>query len=67
MQKKLWVALVAAAFLLAPLAMVPTAAQAKTEKQLNDERKGKAAKEKSAAKSAQKRAAKKAPKKPAKG
>lgn len=59
MFKKLMSALLVAGVVGLPLATVPSAAAAKTEKQLRDEAKGKAAKEKSAAKSAAKKAAKK--------
>jgi len=61
MFKNLLSALVVAGVVAMPLALSPAPAQAKTEKQLRDEQKGKAAKEKSAAKSAAKKAASKKP------
>ena len=59
MIKKLLSAFVVVAVVAMPLATLSTVAEAKTEKQLRDEHKGKVAKQKSAAKSAAKKAAKK--------
>lgn len=59
MIKKIVSSFIAAAVVAMPLAALPSISEAKTEKQLRDEHKGKVAKEKSAAKSAAKKAAKK--------
>ncbi|MEY4564326.1 MAG: hypothetical protein RLZZ618_3603 [Pseudomonadota bacterium] len=59
MIKKILPAFIVAGFVAMPLATLPSLAQAKTEKQLRDEHKGKVAKEKSAEKSAAKKAERK--------
>jgi hypothetical protein len=61
--KSILSAVMAVALVAGPLAAVPSVAQAKTEKQLRDEAKGKIAKQKSAEKSASRKAAKKMAKK----
>ncbi len=53
---------VAAALIAVPFTLAPQAAHARTEKQVRDEAKGKAAKQKSAEKSAARKAAKKSKK-----
>lgn len=59
MTKTLFSLLIAVSVVAMPLALVPSAAEAKTAKQMKDEHKGKVAKQKSAEKSAAKKAAKK--------
>jgi Ni/Co efflux regulator RcnB len=58
MIQRLMSALVATAVIAMPLSVMPSMAQAKTEKQMRDEHKGKVAKEKSAAKSEAKKSKK---------